>query len=282
MTRSLGGHPALALARTRVYGPGMLYAAIAVVVAVLLATMFLASQKRQPTGESAPEVVAARPAAPVGVKQPRRHLIVNPTTTFEQLAGSLARTGFEIHQARTGEPTSASWRAGAGTVHYTYEPELGLRKLEVEAPASECPGIIEDIVNGNAYVSTISHQLPAMLDPAKPVNEILFGIRGAEWIGRGDDHSFYWQKVGKLRDHADPRVAAEARRVHDVLINEAGGKPIPMGPASLPIAWTRSGADYVARFRGNSWVYKPDGTVMIDGKVLDEKITEWPVRWSRS
>lgn len=260
----------------------MLYAAIAVVAAVLLTIMVLASRKRQPAGRSEPEAAAAHPAAPAGVKQPKRHLIVNPTTTFEQLAASLARTGFEIHDAKTGEPTSASWRAGAGTVHYTYEPEIGLRKLEVEAPASECRGIIDDIVNGNAYVSTISYQLPDMLDPAKPVNEILFGIRGAEWIGRGDDHSFYWQKVGKLRDHADPRVAAEARRVYDVLIAEAGGKPIPTGPASLPIAWTRSGADYVARFRGNSWVYKADGTVMIDGKAQGEKITEWPVRWSKA
>ncbi len=280
----------------------MLYAGIAVAVIVLLAVI-IAAMKKQPAGEAeavpaaapvaapvaapkaapvaAPKVAPARAAAPA-VKQPKRHLIVNPTTTFEGLAGSLARTGFQIREAKTGEPTSASWRAGSGIVHYTYEPEIGLRKLEVEAPASECAGIIEDIVNGNAYVSTIDHQLVGMLDPAKTVKELLFGIRGAEWIGRGDAHSFYWQKVGKLRDHADAGVAAEARRVYDALIAEAGGSPIPTGPASLPIAWTKSGADYVARFRGNNWVYKSDGTVMIDSTVLDDKITEWPARWTKA
>lgn len=46
--------------------------------------------------------------------------------------------------------------------------------------------------------------------------------------------------------------------------------------------WTRSGADCVAKFRGNNWVYKSDGTVMIDSTVLDDKITEWPVRWTKA
>lgn len=271
----------------------MLYAGIAVAVIVLLAVIIAARKQQQPAEvevaevakaapKAAPEVAPARAVVPAAVKQPKRHLIVNPTTTFEGLAGSLARTGFQIREAKTGEPTSASWRAGSGIVHYTYEPEIGLRKLEVEAPASECAGIIEDIVNGNAYVSTIDHQLVGMLDPTKSVKELLFGIRGAEWIGRGDAHSFYWQKVGKLRDHADAGVAAEARRVYDALIAEAGGSPIPTGPASLPIAWTKSGADYVARFRGNNWVYKSDGTVMIDSTVLDDKITEWPARWTKA
>lgn len=228
-----------------------------------------------------PDEASPPAAARLAATQPKRHLIVDPKTTFQSLAASLARTGFQIHEASDGEPASASWDAGAGTVHYTYEPETGLRKLEVVAPASACVGIISDIVNGDAYVSTIDYQLPDKLDPTRPVEEILFGIRGAEWIGRGDDHKYYWQKVGKLRDHADPRVAAEARRVYDLLIAEAGGEPVPAGPAGLPIVWTRSGADHVAKFRGNKWVYKKDGTVLIDGEALDEKITEWPASWSR-
>ncbi|MDC0719088.1 hypothetical protein [Nannocystis bainbridge] len=257
----------------------MLYVGIALAVAVLLGLIALSSRK---SADRSPPDADEAPARPTPVKQPKRHLIVNPTTSFESLAASLARTGFKILEEKSGEPTSASWDAGAGVVHYTYEPELGLRKLEIEAPVDACASILDDIVNGNAYVSTISYQLGDMLDPAKPAKELLFAIRGAGWIGRGDDHCYYWQKVGKLREHSDPQVAAEARRVYDALVAEAGGKPIPAGPATLYITWTRSGADYVAKFRGNKWVYKPDGTVLLDGQPLDEKILEWPARWSRA
>jgi hypothetical protein len=257
----------------------MLYLAIAIVVFVF--AVFVVIRKRAP---GSPTARSAPVAAPSVAKLPKRHLIVNPTTTFESLARSLRATGFSLTDPAevTGEPLAATWDAGAGAVHYTYEPEIGLRKLEVVAPSSACPSIIDDIVNGSAYVSTIDHQLPSYLDPDKSVNELLFGIRGAEWRGRGEDHRFYWEKVGTLRNHPDPRVASEARRVFDCLVAEAGGKPIPSGPRGLQIAWTKAGATYVAQQQGRTWVYTPaDGTLMIGADKFDEKITEWPERWAR-
>jgi hypothetical protein len=261
----------------------MPYVGLAIVAVVLVLLVVFLAKKRPAQSDSRPSRPAATAApAPAALKAPKRHLIVNPTTTFENLAGALRRTGFTIEAEQTGEPTAASWRAGSGIVRYTYEPEIDLRKLEVIAPASECSEIIDHIVNGNAYVATIDHQLPGYLEPAKSIKELLFGIRGAEWIGRGEDHKFYWEKVGKLRGHSDPRVAAEATRVHDVLVAEAGGTPIPSGPRGLPLVWTKSGNDYVATNRGASWVYKPDGTVTINGTPLEDKITEWPARWTKA
>lgn len=255
--------------------------AVVVVVVVVLVAKKQGRDVRVPASGSPPIAPAAR-SAPKPPKPPTRHLIVNPEWTFERLAGALRRTGFAIEAEQTGEPLSASWRAGSGIVRYTYEPELELRTLEVDAPADECREIISDIVNGNAYVSTIDYQLPDYLNPTKSIKELLFGIRGAAWIGRGEDHKFYWEKVGKLRDHADPKVAAEATRVYDALIAEAGGKPIPAGPRGLELVWTKSGANYVTNNRGSSWVYKPDGTITIDGTELEDKITEWPERWTRT
>ena len=192
--------------------------------AILVVTAVAIFRRRQP----APGTVAPVLRAPV-----KRHLIVNPTTTFDQLAGALERTGFRIKEPQTGEPLSAAWDAGTGIVRYTYEHEINLRKLEIDAPASDCPGIVNDIVNGNAYISTIEHQLTNYLDVAKPVNDLLLGIRGAEWIGRGEAHRFYLEKVGNLRAHWNPSVASEAGRVHAALLAEAAGQPIPFGPPAL-------------------------------------------------
>jgi hypothetical protein len=260
---------------------------IGVAIAIVAVLVVVAKPKRgapaaaRPAAAVAPVAVAPPPIAPA-VALARRYLIVNPTTPFEKLAGAMGRAGFTPDAAPAGEPTTATWRTAAGVVHYTYEAELGLRKLEIVAPAAACASLVQAIVNEPGYVSTIDYQLSDYLDPSRSPQDLRFGIRGAVWRGHGEDHKYYWEKVGALRDHADPQVAAEAKAAYDALLAEAGGDPIPAGPRGLPLAWTRAGDDYVATHRGEKFVYKPDGTLILNGRTLPAKITEWPTRWTKA
>ncbi|HQP34087.1 MAG TPA: hypothetical protein PLI95_02870 [Polyangiaceae bacterium] len=257
-----------------------------ILVVVAIALGWTMSTRGGPKGliagvqRSEPTALAAGPARPAP-----RHLIVDPQTSFKTLAVMLRRVGFIATTEESGEPLSASWQVPAercptGVLRYTHEPETGLRKLEIEAPEPAVRGIVSDIVTA-ACITTVDFTLPRYLEPGKTTKELLFGIRGAEWIGRGDDHRFYWEAVGLLRQHADPRVAAEACRVYEALLAEAGGNPLPKGPRGLALAWRKSGKGYVTTYLGSKWVWTPDGTLKIDGVAHEERFTDWPTRWTR-
>lgn len=260
----------------------MLIVVVVVVVAVVVGIVMKGkAPASQPNAPAAP-----RPAVKSSVGgRGKRGLIINHEWTFARIDRAMQECGFAPQDRGDGdEPRAATWRGAHGTLRYIYEPEIQLRKLEVEADQESLGLIVNDIVN-LAYVSTIDYQLPDFLDGStKSPRELLFGIRGSEWIGRGKDHKFYWQKVGKLRDHADANVAAEAKRVYDVLIAEAGGKPTPAGPRGLELTWTKTATGYVAKHRGVNWELVGDPssyTLLMNGKPDDEKITEWPDAWKR-
>ncbi len=110
-------------------------------------------------------------------------------------------------------------------------------------------------------------------------------MRGAEWIGKGVDHKLYWEKVGALREHTDATVAAEARRVYDLLIIEANGKPIPSGPRGLPLEFTRCDGKYplVAVHRGTHFqlLEAAPGWLLYINDQEHGPIPTWPDSWNR-
>jgi hypothetical protein len=147
-------------------------------------------------------------------------LIVSSDMTFAELARSLGKMWTMTASSGDAEPAAATWRARAGLIEYVRDPELDFRTLELFATPSTCRAMIDDIVNG-AYVSTIDYQIGDYLR-ARTTRKLLYGLRAAEWRGRGPDHAYYIERVGTLRAHRDKRVAAEANRVYQVLEREAG------------------------------------------------------------
>ena len=168
--------------------------------------------------------MSAGPAPPT-----KRRLLINPSWTYEKLSRAFGNLGFSLAESAGGDnPTEARWLSRGATIRYLADPEINFQGVEVEgSDADQARYIVNDIVNSE-YVATLETKVHTFLD-SDARQELLLGIRGAAWLGLGENHKYYWQRVGELRSHADPRVAEEAKKAYDILVSEAGGNLITPG-----------------------------------------------------
>ncbi len=149
-----------------------------------------------------------------------RRLIVNSSEEpFDRMVRSMTRAGFAPPQTGRGkDPRTATWTARTYRIEYRRDVELDFRTLEVFGAKVTSGRVVNDILN-RAYVITIDYQLHDYLE-SKSVDELMYGLRGAEWKARDHD---YREPVGKLRKHRNKQVAAEAKRVYEVLERARSG-----------------------------------------------------------
>ena len=265
----------------------MVFVLIVIVVGVAAVVVF------QLVGKPGSATVAAHQPQATPKPEPRkfeeplqRFLLVNPDWTFEKIERAMAQCECAPDRRDDGpEPASAFWRCHDVTIMYRGDPELGFRGLHLAGPPDQLRGVVNDLVNG-AYLSTMETRLTEFLDAGGTSKRLRYGLRGAEWIGKGADHKFYWEKVGALREHPDAAVAAEAQRVYDLLIVEANGKPIPSGPRGLPLDFGRGDGKYalVAVHRGTRFqlVEAAPGWVLYINDKEHGPIDAWPDSWTRA
>jgi hypothetical protein len=215
----------------------------------------------------------------------QRFLLVNPDWNFAQIERAMAMCECAPDRRDDGpEPESAFWRNGQVTIMYRGDASIGFRGLHLAGPPDQLRGVVNDLVN-LAYMPTMETKVVGFLEADGTPARLLYGIRAAEWIGKGADHKFYWEKVGALREHSDPAIAAEAKRVYDLLIVEANGKPIPSGPRGLPLDFGRGDGKYalVAVHRGTRFqlVEAAPGWLLYINDKEHGPIPSWPDSWTR-
>ena len=181
---------------------------------------------QQPAFGAAP-AVGPGPAAPRPAKDPNHaRTLAAPDYTFAKISQSMQQIGFSLQggpgaEVAPGEPGSATFSKGAVTATYNYDPSCQLRMIDLSGPNARYS--LNDLLN-DAYMPTLEgYKVSGLLSSSDPT-ELYRGIRAAEFIGIGGDVRFYIDPVGNLLSHANPNIAAEARRVHAVLSSrQAGG-----------------------------------------------------------
>ena len=232
-------------------------------------------------------------------EEPRetKRLVLNPADPFAKIKDGLERAGY-VPSARqpADEPTSFAWATEprVATLSYACDLECDLRVLDIEAPKSALSGYVDGIVNAPGWLSTLTlFQLARCLDAADP-RTILRGLRGAAMLGKGPAYRDFYERVAKLRAHADARIAAEAKRVEAILLAEAGGKPKPPGLRGERMDWRETGdVDYPfeserngtrVRLRLGDFPAEDLYTLVghLDGKEVDMgSFNDWPEDWSK-
>ena len=168
----------------------------------------------------------ARALPPAATNDEHRRTIAAEDYTFDKLTRSMQQVDFALQGApgpevAPGEPASATFVSGSLTAHYRFDPSTHLRMIDITGPNARTA--LNDLLNV-AYLPTIEgYKVSGMLE-ASDAPTLLKAIRAAEFISINGDEKFYINPVGKLTSHPEPNVAAEARRVHQVLASKQAGR----------------------------------------------------------
>ena len=204
---------------------GALIAFGAVVAVVLFFVLRKKPQALEGTAALPGPQLQAPFGAPAGpVQRPKKdpnhaRTLAAADYTFDKIQRSLQQVGFSLQgspgpEAAPGEPGSATFASGGITATYGYDPSCQLRMIDLSG--TNARNALNDLLN-IAYMPTLEgYKVSGLLESSNPA-ELYLGIRAAEFIGIGTDVRFYIEPVGKLASHPDPKVAAEARRVHAIL-----------------------------------------------------------------
>jgi hypothetical protein len=156
----------------------------------------------------------------------RRRTIAAEDYTFDKITRSMQQVDFVLQGApgsavTPGEPGSATFVSGPVTAQYRFDPATQLRMIDIVGPNAR--GALNELLN-SAYLPTIEGYKVSGMLAAPDAPTLLKGIRAAEFISINGDEKFYINPVAKLTSHSDATIAAEARRVHQVLAaKQAGG-----------------------------------------------------------